>query len=468
MTSICNHRKPMQLTGKGHSNGVLQVKVWRCYVLFLLLYTATTSVLAASRNTIVHDMRVWRSPEKTRLVFDLSAPIKHSIFTIDNPERLVIDISNTVIGETLLNADLSKTPVKKVRHAKRGKRDLRIVLDLKRVVKPSSFVLQKNEQYGDRLVIDLYDVKTDKGKAVTPAVVKTVPQKYRDVIIAIDPGHGGEDPGAVGKRVKEKNVVLAISKELQRLFNQEAGYQSFLIRTGDYYVPLRQRTRIARQHKADLFISVHADAFTNPRARGASVFALSDRGVTSEMARYLAERENRADLIGGDGGVSLSDKDDVLAGVLLDLSMTASLSTSLDVGHHVLKSMGRISKLHSKQVEQAGFAVLKSPDMPSILVETGFISNPREAKLLKTERYRRKIANAVFRGVRGHFARSPPPGTYLAWRKKGGVVEYVATRGDTLSGISARFNVSMSAIMQANKLQSSAIKIGQKLKIPAL
>jgi len=264
-----------------------------------------------------------------------------------------------------------------------------------------------------------------------------------------------------------------------------------MVRTGDYYIPLKKRRNKAREVRADLFVSVHADAFHNSRARGASVFALSRRGATSETARFLASKENEADLIGGVGGVSLGDKDDILAGVLVDLSMTATMANSLDVGGRVLKNIGQVTRLHKKQVEQAGFAVLKSPDVPSILVETGFISNPEEERKLNTASHRRKLANAIFEGVTSYFYENPPEDSLVAWHKSGGrgnnrssnntasrpaapknaisgrsFIEYVIVRGDTLSRIAARHNVTVKAIVQANNLSNTRIRVGQKLIIP--
>lgn len=423
------------------------------------------ALLAAmdSFATSVDGVRLWRAPDHTRLVFDLSGPVEHKVFPLQNPDRLVIDIENARLKNGLPSLELQNTPIATIRSGIHNKQDLRIVLDLKESLKPRSFQLKSNQQYGDRLVVDMYDesIQTEK-------TVATISEDdRRDVIIAIDAGHGGEDPGALGpKRIREKQVVLAISKKLAELINATPGYKATLIRTGDYYVPLRKRTQIARQRKADMFVSVHADAFSHPSANGASVFALSRRGATSETAKYLANRENQADLIGGAGSVSLDDKDKMLASVLLDLSMTATLSSSLDVGGEVLKEIGGVARLHKKQVEQAGFVVLKSPDIPSILVETGFISNPGEAKKLASSSYQQKIAKAIFNGLNRYFSNHPPSGTLLAAQLNGDEAEHVIARGDTLSGIASRYNVSVKKLQQHNGLKSSRITIGQRLKIP--
>ena len=431
-------------------------------LLLLLLGMFCEASLAAT----VDGVRLWRAPDHTRLVFDLSGPVSHKIFPLDNPPRLVMDIAHSSINTSTNGLDLSTTPVTALRTGVKDKTDLRIVLDLKTAVRPRSFALSKNQQYGDRLVVDLYDIGQETVKTVKDAAGES---GNRDIIIAIDAGHGGEDPGALGpKGIREKQVVLAISKELQKLLDSTPGFRARLVRTGDYYIPLRKRTEIARNHRADMFISIHADAFTKSSANGASVFALSRRGATSETARYLASRENQADLIGGAGSVSLDDKDHMLASVLLDLSMTATLSSSLEVGAEVLRSIGGVARLHKKHVEQAGFVVLKSPDIPSILVETGFISNPKEARQLSDRSYQQKMARAIFNGVNRYFEKVPPAGTLLAARKTtGGGGVHVIARGDTLSDIAVRYNVSVEDLLRHNGLNSTRIRVGQRLKIPA-
>ena len=421
--------------------------------------------------TRIDSVRVWPAPDHTRIVFDVSGDVEHKIFTMGNPDRLVIDIKNTVSKTNLRALELPPELIKGVRQAARNQTDLRVVFDLNSKIKPSSFVLPPNSQYGNRLVIDLYPaaqtVQTaEKGK---PVVTKRLSEK-RQVVIAIDPGHGGEDPGAIGpKGIREKVVVMAIAKGLAAIFKSQAGYQPVLVRGGDYYVGLRQRTILAREHKADMMISIHADAFKSPQANGASVYALSKRGATSEAARWLADSENSADLIGGVGGVSLSDKDDVLAGVLVDLSMTASLRSSVAAGSEVVRELGKVTRLHKKQLEQAGFVVLKSPDIPSILVETGFISNPKEAEKLNNPSHQRALARAIYNGVQGYFSENPPPGTYLAWQleQQKNIREYRIARGDTLSDIASRHRVSTRQLKSVNGLKSDQIQVGQVLQIPA-
>ncbi|MGX4676098.1 N-acetylmuramoyl-L-alanine amidase [SAR92 clade bacterium H246] len=411
----------------------------------------------------IESVRLWRAPDKTRLVLDLSSTVEHNIFSLQNPNRLVVDLSDSRIKTTFEGLELRNTPIAGIRAAVRNKTDVRVVLDLSGTVSPKSFTLPANEQYSNRLVIDLFDNK----RVISRTLDEVVKKKDRRIIVAIDAGHGGEDPGALGpRRVREKVVVLQLAKKIKKLFDGNPNFQGELVRSGDYYLAHRKRTQIARDKQADFFISIHADAFTDPSAHGASVYALSTTGATSEQARYLADKENRADLIGGASSLSLDGRDEVLAGVLLDLSMNATLRRSLDAGSYVLKNMGTVARLHKKKVEQAGFLVLKSPDIPSLLLETGFISNPNEAQKLSTSRYQNKMAQAIFEGIEQYFLDNPPPGTLLA--KNGNRVDriYVVAPGDTLSEIAVRFNVSMKKIKRYNKMSSNKIRVGKKIKIP--
>jgi len=435
-----------------------------CVLLLTWLGVLVMSGLAPAATALqLQDVRLWRAPDHTRIVFDLSAPAQHKLIQLEGPDRLVVDIADTHLDTSFGDLKLDKTPVKRIRHGVRDGSDLRIVLDLSTAVKPRSFVLKATEQSGDRLVLDLYDLQQQVAK---PSVKKSVSTSARrDIVIAIDAGHGGEDPGASGPgRVREKDVVLAIAREIDAKFKTEQGFKPVLVRSGDYYVGLKKRRDLARQSQADMLVSIHADAFKSPKAKGSSVYTLSQRGATSTFARFLAKRENAADLV---GGVSLNDKDDQLAQVLYDMSMSYTLDASHGVGGRVLSEMDLISKLHRDRVEQASFAVLKSPDIPSVLVETGFISNPEEARLLKTRDYQRKMARAVYNGVKSWFIEHPPADTLLAWQKQGKKREYVIARGDTLSGIAVRFNVSVASLRSFNSLPGSMIKVGQKLKIPA-
>ncbi len=432
----------------------------RFYSFTLAVLASFGLALPAAANVQVHDVRLWRAPDHTRIVFDLTGPATHKLIVLQNPHRIVLDLTDTALKAQLASLDLTGTPIRQLRSAVREGDDLRVVLDLSAAVRPKSFDLKANDKAGDRLVLDIYDITNN-----TATVTKSVKQSSRrDIIIAIDAGHGGEDPGATGPgRLREKNVVLSIARELEVLFKADTGYTPKMIRSGDYYVSLKGRRDLARKYQADLFVSIHADAFKRKEARGASVYALSTRGATSTAARYLAQRENAADLV---GGVRLSDKDDMLAGVLADLSMTSTLDTSLKLGAGVLKKVDGIARLHKKSVEQAGFAVLKSPDIPSILVETGFISNPTEAKNLGSRAYRKKMAAAIHAGIVQWFAGHPPSGTLIAWHKQGGGQQYTIASGDTLSGIAQRFRVSLAMLKSSNGLSGSHIQVGQTLKIP--
>ncbi len=388
----------------------------------------------------VTNVRVWQNDtQSTRLVFDLTAPVEHNIFTLHTPDRLVIDLKDAELIR-VPNTPTGHSLLKSIRSARRNDNDVRVVLDLRQPVQMNSFLLSPNGGYGYRLVVDIRSLgralPAQNGASLKAASasqtlsraarVNTAPvysaaaapvtPKYqtgkRDIIIAIDAGHGGIDPGASGKNgTHEKTVVLAIARELAKMVNQERGMRAVLVRNSDKYLKLRERIDIAREHKADLFISIHADAYEDKNARGASVYMLSRRGASSEVAKWLAEKENAADLV---GGVSLNDKDDVLASVLLDLSQTGTLEASAHVGESVLNSLKQVGKAHHKKVQQAAFMVLRSPDIPSILIETAFISNPEEERKLNDATYRRRLANAILGGIRTYFDRYAPPGTLLA------------------------------------------------------
>jgi len=429
-------------------------------VIFLCLLI---SLPLHAENFSIKGLRLWAAPDHTRLVFDTSGPVDHTLMNLSKPDRLVIDISNTHLSAVIPAASQNDRYVQDVRSGVRNKNDLRVVLDLKQHVRPKSFMLKPNSKYGHRLVIDLYG--TDEDRKKKPEVVKTVSKNgLRDIIVAIDAGHGGEDVGAIGSRgTHEKNVSMAIAQRLKALIQAEPGMQPVMTRNGDYYVALRKRMKIARERKADLFISIHADAFRDPRVRGASVYTLSSRGASSEAARWLAKSENAADLV---GGVTLDDKDDLLASVLLDLSQTATRQVSTEAAAKVYHQLKKLGKVHGKRVQQAGFVVLKSPDIPSILVETSFISNPDEERKLNDPRHQKKLAKAILGGVRSYFETAPPPGTLLAAKKPTAPAKYIISRGDTLSGIASRYQVSLAALRNINRIAGDRIRIGQVLRIP--
>lgn len=470
------------------------MKRFLTFLLFYLLLIASTAMAAGPIQ--VASYRYWTAPDHTRMVFDVSKPSVPRIFSLDNPPRLVIDFKNARLQQNLLQPPKDHPLFVGVRTGIRHKTDLRVVVDLKQGVKSKSFTLQPSDRRGDRVVVDLYPkvsqpapviaatkverqqqavakaitapvVRSEKARVTETKATKTIHNKGRNIVIAIDAGHGGEDPGAHGpKGTQEKDVVFAIAKKLAALVDRQQGMKAVLVRKGDYYIPLRKRMEIARKAKADLFVSIHADAFRNAKARGASVFTVSTRGASSEAARWLAKHENASDLELA-GGVSLDDKDETLASVLLDLSQTATKEASRKVGSKVLSNFKYIGHLHSRTVQKAGFMVLKSPDIPSILVETAFISNPGEERKLRSTGHQQKMASAIFKGVLDYFKEYAPADTLLASASTAtGKARHVISRGETLSGIAQRYGVSMRAIKAANSMAGNQVRIGQVLMIP--
>lgn len=375
-------------------------------------------------------VRVWPAPEYTRVTIESDQSIRYNVFALESPDRLVVDLEHADLGEELkqlpsrIAANDAFVSAARVGLFKPG--TTRVVFDLRQKVSPQVFTLEPIGDYGYRLVVDIYPTvpvdpilaliqgnrSADAGTSEPQAEAPSAPPKPVElvqkeiVIIAIDAGHGGEDPGARGRRgTHEKDVTLAIARELKTLLDNEPKMRGVLVRDGDYFVPLGKRVEIARKVRADLFVSIHADAFIKPHARGSSVFALSERGATSAAARWLAAKENEADLI---GGANIDVDDITLKQVLLDLSQTHTINQSLKLGKAVLGELGEINTLHKEHVEQAGFAVLKAPDIPSILVETAFLTNPDEERKLRGASYQRKVAKAVLEGIRSYFADNPP------------------------------------------------------------
>jgi N-acetylmuramoyl-L-alanine amidase len=390
----------------------------RRHLLNLILASAAFALPFSASATQIRNARLWRSDEKLRLVFDLSGPVRYKTFTLSAPERLIIDVSGASVGADFSQLALNGTVIRSIRSGPFGHGDTRIVLDLSSPTLLNSFLLAPQNGQGHRLVLDLVRAKSATN---TPMVPRETPalkaHPRRDIIVVVDPGHGGKDPGAVGaKGEREKDVVLSIAQLLAKRLKKEKGFDVKLVRNDDFFVPLRKRVEIARQHKADMFISVHADAAPRLSASGASVYCLSEGGATSATARFMAQRENGADLLGA-SLLNLKDKDPMLAGVILDMSMNATIAASLQLGGAVLGSLAGITTLHQKRVEQAGFAVLKSPDVPSILVETGFISNARDSQRLVTARHQQAVANGLFDGLQRYFEKNPPVDSYLAWQK---------------------------------------------------
>ncbi len=415
---------------------------------------------AMSMAADVSGFRVWTDPAKTRAVIDLDSRAEYKLFTLENPHRVVVDLhASSLRGNLDFDSEYAGV-ITGVRHGKPHDGILRVVLDLEQDTRIKSFLLDPTGQYGHRLVIDLYS--GDQERQSEPRKIADLQQPNRDVIIAIDAGHGGEDPGAIGKgKAREKDVVLAIARKLKATIDERPGMQGVLIRTGDYYMPHRNRFEKARQNRADLFVSIHADAFRNRNVSGGSVFVLSQRGASSEFARRTAANENNSDLV---GGVTLSDKDEMLASVLLDLSQSATMEASNAVARSIFSSMDAIGKMHKNHVESANFLVLKSPDVPSVLVETAFISNPSEERKLLDPAHQARLADAIANGIQDYFYFSPPPGTWIAANRR--QMKYVVVRGDTLGGIASRYQVSLNRLRKANNLKGDVIHIGSTLVIP--
>lgn len=362
----------------------------------LLLIGISCSALAAE----LRDLRLWDSPEGTRVVMELDRAPDHHVFTLDGPDRIVVDLPATK-GAGVANAVKGQGSVSRIRAADRNDGTLRVVLDMAAKANPRTFLLDPADQYGYRLVLDLGDAAA-RAEAILEAKPPVVEDwKPRDVIVAIDAGHGGEDPGAIGKHgLQEKQVALSLSRKLAKRINAEPGFRAVLTRDGDYYLGLRERINRARKAQADLFVSVHANAVRNRKVRGSAVYVVSHSGATSEHARWLASKENAADLV---GGIELEDKDNELAAVLIDLSQSSTMEASFDVGGRMLKSLGQGNPLLRRDVQQAAFVVLKAPDIPSVLVETAFISNPTEEQLLRSEKGQDMLVRSMFDGIKGYF-----------------------------------------------------------------
>jgi len=389
----------------------------RRQLLNLLLASPLFTLPFAAHATQISNARLWRSDDKLRLVFDLSGPVQYKTFTLSAPERLIIDLSGAGLSGDFSQLALKNSGITSIRSGHFGKGDTRIVLDLVAPMQLNSFLLPPQDGQGHRLVLDLTSAtQVPRQMAAEPAPRVNKAHPKRDIIVVVDPGHGGKDPGAVGsKGQREKDVVLSIAQLLAKRLKREKGFDVKLVRNDDFFVPLRKRVEIAHKHNADMFISVHADAAPRITASGASVYALSEGGATSATARFMAQRENGADLLGATSLLNLKDKDPMLAGVILDMSMNATIASSLQLGHSILGSLEGITSLHQKRVEQAGFAVLKSPDVPSILVETGFISNARDSARLVTARHQQAVADGLFEGLKKYFQKNPPMNSYMAW-----------------------------------------------------
>ena len=436
--------------------------------IFTLLLVSLFWLAPVSAEPIaVEDVRVAIKDQTTRIVIETKKRPAYKVFSLSDPERLVIDIANTKLTKKITRSIFNNTHVSDMRHAQR-KSSLRLVFDLKQRVTPNNFLLAPNSKNNYRLVLDLSAGKNKQSASKKPAnSISSAPiqrRPLRDIVIALDAGHGGKDPGAIGYAgTYEKNVVLQITKRLKRMLDAQPGMRAILTRSNDRYLTLRDRTRKARKNRADLFISIHADAVESRRAYGSSVYVLSRRGASSEAAKILARSQNAADMI---GGVSLDGKDKVLQHVILDLSQTATIDASTELAHNVITELARLGKT-KKKVGHAGFVVLKSPDIPSILVETAFISNPSEEKKLRSPKHQEKVAKAILNGIRRYLQQNAPEDSKLAQATTSkNNNRHIIRSGETLSGVAQRYGVSVRALRLANGIKGDKIRVGQKLKIP--
>lgn len=430
--------------------------------IWLLLLCFFQAASYASNNSI-SSVRIWPSPNNTRVVFDLEKAPQYTYFTLTNPHRLVIDLANVDKRVDFTKFENESSLLKLIRHSTpKDKNSVRVVLELNKKVNSQVFSLVPTAPYGDRLVVDLVDPSPAK-RVVEPRMKS----RSENIIIALDAGHGGEDPGSIGRAgTFEKNVTLRIAKRLAALINGEPGMQAVMIRSGDYYITPNRRPEIAREKKADLFVSIHADAFTQPGPNGASVWVLSMGRANSELGRWMESTEKHSELLGGAAEV-IQDvaSERYLTQALLDMSMDHSIATSYDVSRNILSELRQMMKLHKKVPQAASLAVLTSPDIPSVLVETGFISNPNEEKNLNWSKHQQNLANAIFNGIKQHFTLTPPDGTLWASRRPAALQHRVA-RGESLSVLAQRYNVTVSNIKKANNLNGDIVRIGQVLNIP--
>ncbi|TYK66516.1 N-acetylmuramoyl-L-alanine amidase [Colwellia echini] len=432
----------------------VKIQLIMLHCIFILSSIFSVSVFAANS---IDGIRVWPAPENTRIVFDVKNQADYKYFTLSNPERLVIDFTktkNTVSLQRLADGD---PRVKRFRSSESADKT-RLVLELSQSYQLTVFPLAPAGQYGNRLVIDLYD--KERSQKVTPPPQNNV----GDIIIGVVAGHGGEDPGSIGnKGTYEKHVTLAIAKKLQTLINNEKGMKAVMIRTGDYYVNLNRRTSLAREKNVDFLVSIHADAFHTPEPSGASVWVVKKSRAESELAKWLVNREEKSELLGGGGGVIKNTADSNLALTLADMSKEHSLGVSFGVANNVISELRKITKMHKKTPQNGNFAVLKSSDIPSILVETGFISNHAEEKNLTWSTHQQRLADAIHQGIKRHFMDHPLTGSYFA---SVGYKKHKVRSGESLSVLAERYNISMSELKALNNLKTDSLRIGQTLKIP--
>ncbi|MCY3622381.1 MAG: N-acetylmuramoyl-L-alanine amidase [Gammaproteobacteria bacterium] len=425
---------------------------------------ATIASTPAAGANQLEGIRLRDGPDSTRVVLTTEEVASFKVFRLDNPDRVVVDLFDTRPARGLSPGSPDSRMVRRIRSSPRQRTNYRVVLDLARRADHREQVLGPIAPYGHRLVIDLYPADGED----EPATEASPPQRDQDVIVAVDPGHGGRHPGTVGVGgVYEKNVVLAISRELKRALDGMPGFRGVLIRDGDYFVDLRRRFEIAHRARADMFVSIHANAFRMKSVYGAEVFVLSLRGAAMETAKLLADRENGSGVDGGFGAVSLHDVPESVARIMVDLSMDSKRNASVELGEAVLGALAGTVPLRKKRLHEKAFQVLKSPSLPSILVETGYLSNPREARQLTDPAHQRRLARAIAGGIRDYASMNAPEGTLLASMVESGTVRYVVKRGDTLSEIAERYGTSTRLLLMRNNIASSnRILVGQVLFIP--
>jgi len=426
-------------------------------LLISVLSLFTFKVCAANK---IEGIRVWPAPESTRVVFDLSAKPEYKYFSLANPQRLVIDFANSQSSTSLQNILKDDKRIKVIRSSGTKKDgSTRIVLELADKYRLSVFPLAPAGTYGDRLVLDIYDNKT---KSTVKKISSEVRQ--RDIVVAIVAGHGGEDPGSIGSRgTYEKRVTLSIAKKLAREINNRAGLKAVMIRTGDYYVNHNRKIELARKNKADLLISIHADAFTSSKPNGASVLVQSTRRANSEFTRWIANRQKESELLGGAGETIKKTKDKNLAFTLADMKKEHTMGSSYTFAEHVIKQLKKVTKMHKTKPEGLSLAVLKSSDIPSVLIETGFISNPQEERNLTNSAHQQKLAKAIYKAVDNYFSNNPPDGSLYASTR---LHQHKIRRGESLSTIAQRYKVTVTNLKNKNNLKSNVIKVGQTLTIP--
>lgn len=436
----------------------------KCLNTFTVLFLFFFSVNTFAANSL-DSVRVWPASENTRVVFDLKNKPEYKYFTLKRPTRLVIDFKKTKNAMSLVNVANNDKRIGKIRTStSKVKGTTRLVLELAKSYKVSVFPLAPSGKYGDRLVVDLFEPLSAKNPTTVKKEASQTQQKKRDIVIGIVAGHGGKDPGSIGPRgTYEKHVTLAIAKKLQQLIIREKGMRAVMLRTGDYFVDLDQKTERARKEKVDFLVSIHADAFTTSQPSGASVWVVSARRAKSELSRWLDNRQRNSELLGGGGDVIKTTKDDNLALALADMSREHSLDVSIGVSKNVLKQLKKITKLHKKDTQYKSLAVLKASDIPSILVETGFISNHREERNLTSGTHQNKIALAVHNGIKNYFLAHPLAGSYFATI---GFRKHKVSSGESLSVLAKRYSVSISQLKSVNNLNSNMVRIGQTLKIP--